>query len=106
MSTIHTSGDLRDGHAYAIPCPAERHATDADPPMLHVRYLTTHRAWILHCWARPECDYVEIAQLLGIGADTDRQQCGLGPGRRLRPSRSGRATAARVPQQAGGRRQP
>ena len=73
MSTFGKSDDLSDGHAHALPCPAERHATDADPPMLHVRYLTTHRAWVLHCWARPECDYVEIAQLLGIEADADRQ---------------------------------
>ena len=73
MSTFGKSDDLSDGHAHALPCPAERHATDADPPMLHVRYLTTHGAWVLHCWARPECDYVEIAQLLGIEADADRQ---------------------------------
>ena len=72
MSTFGKSDDLRDGHPHFIPCPAERHATDADPPMLHVRYLTTHRAWVLHCWARPECDYAEIAQLLGIEADADR----------------------------------
>ena len=72
MSKFGKSDDLRDGHAHAIPCPAERHATDADPPMLHVRYLTTHRAWVLHCWARPECAYVEIAQLLGIEIDADR----------------------------------
>ena len=73
MSTSGTSVNLSDGHAHAIPCPAERHATDADPPMLHVRYLTTDRAWVLHCWSRPECDYVEIAQLLSIEADADRQ---------------------------------
>ena len=73
MSTFGKSDDLRDGHPHFIPCPAVRHATDADPPMLHVRYLTTHRAWVLHCWARPECDYAEIAQLLDIGADADRR---------------------------------
>ena len=73
MSTFGKSDDLRDGHPHFIPCPAERHATDADPPMLHVRYLTAYRAWVLHCWARPECDYAEIAQLLDIGVDTDRR---------------------------------
>ena len=73
MSTFSKSDDLSDGHAHALPCPAERHATDADPPMLYVRYLTALRAWVLHCWARPECAHVEIAQLLGIGADADRQ---------------------------------
>ena len=68
--------DLSDGLAHAIPCPAERHATDADPPMLCVRYLAAYKAWVLHCWSRSECSYAEIAQLLDIEADTDRRISG------------------------------
>ncbi len=63
--------DLSDGRAHAIPCPAERHATDGDPPMLYVRHLTADRAWVLHCWSRSECSHAEIAHLLDIEADTD-----------------------------------
>ena len=68
--------DLSDGLAHAIPCPAERHTTDADPPMLYVRYLTAYKAWVLHCWSTPGCEYAEIAQFLDIEADTDRRISG------------------------------
>ena len=66
MTASDVSEELSDGHAHTIPCPAERHEDDPEPPMLYVRHLTRDRAWLLHCWSRPTCSYREIAALLNI----------------------------------------